>query len=92
MTSWTMCEVRAREVERRASGVARPRATRWVSWWHVHVPGQPTGLAGQPDAQLWLVVLYQPMASLASRYGERTERVTSCVSESRTGVGRLNLE
>ena len=41
MTSWTMCEVRAREMERRASGVARPRATRWQSWWHVHVPGQP---------------------------------------------------
>jgi len=41
MTSWTMCEVRAREVERRASGVARPRATWWESWWHVHEPGQP---------------------------------------------------
>ena len=41
MTSWTMCVVRAREMERRASGVARPRATRWESWWHVHVPGQP---------------------------------------------------
>ena len=41
MTSWTMCEVRVREVERRASGVARPRATWWESWWHVHEPGQP---------------------------------------------------
>ena len=91
MTSWTMCEVRAREVERRASGVARPRATRWVSWWHVHVPGQPTGLAGQPDAQLWLVVLTTSLWHRGTGSGE-SDAVHVNVSESRTGVGRLNLE
>lgn len=36
-------------------------------------PGQPAGLAGQPDAQLWLVVLYQPIPAygIAVRGAER---------------------